>query len=148
GDHPVQPQSLARLLGLLIPTDLFTALSENYVPAVVVFCIFYGIALQTLKDKAPLLSILEAIRLASLKFWNWIVRLAPIGVFALFAVTAGTTALRDLVNLSLYLVLFLLGAFVLAFWMLPGIVSALAPIGPRELLREVRAGLTIAAVTT
>ena len=50
---------------------------------------------------------LEAIRLASLKFWNWIVRLAPIGVFAPFAVTAGTTALRDLVNLSLYLALFL-----------------------------------------
>jgi hypothetical protein len=92
--------------------------------------------------------VLEAIRLASLKFWNWIVRLAPIGVFALFAVTAGTTALRDLVNLSLYLVLFLLGAFVLAFWMLPAILSALAPIGGRELLREVRAGLTIAAVTT
>src|SRR6516162_8906309 len=32
--------------------------------------------------------------------------------------------------------------------MLPGIVSALAPVGARELLREIRAGLTIAAVTT
>jgi len=136
------------LLTVLIPNDLFAALSKNYVPAVVVFCIFYGVAVQTVKDKTPLLSVLEAIRLASLKFWNWIVRLAPIGVFALFAVTAGTTALRDLVNLSLYLVLFLLGAFVLAFWMLPAILSALAPIGARELLREVRAGLTIAAITT
>jgi len=136
------------LLTVLIPNDLFAALSKNYVPAVVVFCIFYGVAVQTVKDKTPLLSMLEAIRLASLKFWNWIVRLAPIGVFALFAVTAGTTALRDLVNLSLYLALFLLGALVLAFWMLPAIVSALAPIGARELLREIRAGLTIAAVTT
>src|SRR5215813_4559013 len=142
------PHSVSSLLGLLIPTDLFTALTQNYVPAVVIFCIFYGVAMQTLKDKQALLSMLETIRLASLRFWNWIVRLAPIGVFALFAVTAGTTALRDLVNLSLYLALFLLGALVLAFWMLPAIVSALAPIGARELLREIRAGLTIAAVTT
>jgi hypothetical protein len=80
GDAPRPPQSISKLLELLVPTDLFTALSQNYVPAVVIFCIFYGVALQTLKDKAPLLSMLETIRLASLRFWNWIVRLAPIGV--------------------------------------------------------------------
>ena len=148
GDAPVQQQSISKLLGLLIPTDLFTALSQNYVPAVVIFCIFYGIALQSLKDKAPLLSILEAIRLASLKFWNWIVRLAPIGVFALFAVTAGTTAFSDLVNMSVYLVLFLLGTLILAFWVLPALVSALAPVGHREVVVELRSALAIAAVTT
>jgi proton glutamate symport protein len=148
GDTPVQQQSISKLLGLLIPTDLFTALSQNYVPAVVIFCIFYGVALQSLKDKAPLLSILETIRLASLKFWNWIVRLAPFGVFALFAVTAGTTAFSDLVNMSVYLVLFLLGTCVLAFWVLPALVSALAPVGHREVVVELRSALAIAAVTT
>src|SRR5258708_1315292 len=90
GDTLAQPQSLSKLLGLLIPTDFFTALSQNYVPAVVIFCIFYGVALQTLKDKAPLLSILEAVRLASLRFWNWIVRLAPLRAFALLPLTART----------------------------------------------------------
>src|SRR5882672_3172523 len=148
GDTPSQQQSISKLLGLLIPTDLFTALSQNYVPAVVIFCIFYGVALQSLKDKAPLLSILETIRLASLKFWNWIVRLAPVGVFALFAVTAGTTAFSDLVNMSVYLVLFLLGTCVLAFWVLPALVSALAPVGHREVVVELRSALAIAAVTT
>src|ERR1700716_4132543 len=106
GDAPRPPQSISKLLGILVPTDLFTALSQNYVPAVVIFCIFYGVALQTLKDKAPLLSILETIRLASLKFWNWIVRLAPIGVLALFAVTAGGAAVNAPTHISgLFLVL-------------------------------------------
>jgi proton glutamate symport protein len=141
GDTPAQQQRISKLLGLLIPTDLFTALSQNYVPAVVIFCIFYGVALQSLKDKAPLLSILETIRLASLKFWNWIVRLAPFGVFALFAVTAGTTAFSDLVNMSVYLILFLLGTCVLAFWVLPALVSALAPVGHREVVVELRSAL-------
>jgi len=148
-DHTArESQSVSKLLGLLVPTDLFTALSQNYVPAVVIFCIFYGVALQTLKDKTPLLGMLDTIRLASLRFWNWIVRLAPIGVFALFAVTAGTTGTADLVNMSFYLVLFLLGTGVLTFWVLPALISALAPIGHREVIVELRSALAIAALTT
>src|SRR5499426_4490447 len=142
------PHSVSSLLGLLIPTDLFTALTQNYVPAVVIFCIFYGVAMQTLKDKQALLSMLETIRLASLKFWNWIVRLAPIGVFALFAVTAGTTPFADLVNMSFYLLLFLIGTCMIAFWVLPALISALAPVRYREVIVELRAALAIAAVTT
>lgn len=145
---PGSQQSISSLLGLLIPTDLFAALSQNYVPAVVIFCIFYGVAMQTLEDKAPLLSVLNAIRLASLRFWNWIVRLAPLGVFALFAVTAGTTSVGGLVNMSLYLGLFLLGTFLLAFWVLPALIAALAPVGHREVLSELRSAVAIAAVTT
>src|SRR5215470_17757163 len=111
------PHSVSSLLGLLIPTDLFTALTQNYVPAVVIFC-------------------------------NWIVRLAPVGVFALFAVTAGTTALHDLVNMGLYLTLFMIGAGILSFWILPGLITGLAPVGHREVIRELQGALAIAAVTT
>ncbi|HEY7245021.1 MAG TPA: cation:dicarboxylase symporter family transporter [Xanthobacteraceae bacterium] len=148
GETAREPQSIAKLLGLLVPTDLFTALTKNYVPAVVIFCVFYGIALQTVENKTPLMSMLENIRLASLRFWNWIVRLAPIGVFALFAVTAGTTALTDLVNMSFYLILFVIGAVMLAFWVLPAFISALAPVGQREAIVELRSAIAIAAVTT
>jgi Na+/H+-dicarboxylate symporter len=73
------------LLEILIPSDPFTALSRNYVPAVVLFCLFYGVALQYVPEKTSLLSVLEGIRLASLKFWNGVVRFAPLAVFALFA---------------------------------------------------------------
>jgi proton glutamate symport protein len=33
------------LLEILIPSDPFTALARNYVPAVVLFCLLYGVAL-------------------------------------------------------------------------------------------------------
>jgi proton glutamate symport protein len=45
------------LLEILIPSDPFTALSRNYVPAVVLFCLFYGVALQYVPEKAALLSV-------------------------------------------------------------------------------------------
>ncbi len=144
----LDPVGVRRLLEILIPSDPITALSQNYVPAVVVFCIFYGIAIQTVEDKTAFLSFLETLRRASLKFWNWIVTLAPLAVFALFAYTAGTTAFADLARLSLYLGLFLVGAFLLAFWVLPALVAALTPLRHGEVLRALQAGMTISAVTT
>jgi len=59
---PVGAPLATGFLTLLIPNDLFAALMKNYVSAVVVFCIFYGVAIQAIRDKAPLLSVLEAIR--------------------------------------------------------------------------------------
>ena len=55
------------LLEILIPSDPFTALARNYVPAVVLFCLLYGVALQYVQEKTALLSVLEGIRLASLE---------------------------------------------------------------------------------
>ena len=78
------------LLEILIPSDPFTALARNYVPAVVLFCLLYGVALQHVQEKTALLSALEGIRLASLKFWNAVVQFAPVAVFALFGDLAGT----------------------------------------------------------
>ncbi|MGH8047496.1 MAG: cation:dicarboxylate symporter family transporter, partial [Chthoniobacterales bacterium] len=47
------------LLQMLIPSDPFAALSQNYVPAVILFCVAFGIALQHVKEKAALLAMLE-----------------------------------------------------------------------------------------
>ena len=42
--------------------------------------------------------------------------------------------------MSFYLVLFLLGAGMLTFWVLPALISALAPVGHREVIRELQRG--------
>ena len=44
----------------------------------------------------------QAIQVASVTLWGWIVRFAPIGVFALFAVAAGTIEPSRLSGLLLY----------------------------------------------
>ena len=50
--------------------------------------------------------------------------------------------------MSLYLGLFLFGTFLLAFWVLPALIAAMAPVGHREVLHELRAAVAISAVTT
>ena len=136
------------ILDLLIPANLFTALGQNYVPAVVVFAVVYGIAIQKVQRKAALFEVLDAIQVASVTFWGWVVRFAPIGVFGLFAAAAGTIQPDRLGGLLLYVGLFLIGSVVLAFAVFPLMLSAVAPIGYRELLREVRPALVLALVTT
>lgn len=136
------------LIDRLIPSDPFTALSQNYVPAVILFCLFFGVAMQTVKEKDALLSVLESIRATSLAFWKGIVRFAPLAVFALFAAEAGTLRVRQVESMSVFLILFFAGALGLAFLVLPAALAALTPLKSREVLGEIRAAFVIALVTT
>jgi len=135
-------------LKVLIPANLIDALGQDYVPAVAVFAIVYGIAMQKIERKSALFEVLEAIQVASVTLWSWIVRFAPIGVFALFAVAAGTIEPSRLSGLLLYVALFLIGTLLLAFVVLPAVLAAFVPIGHREIVKEVQPALVIAVVTT
>lgn len=136
------------LLDLLIPANPFLDLVNNHLPAIVIFSIIYGIAIQRVKDKEAFLSFLDLIREASVTIWQWVVLLAPVGVFALFADTTGSVEPKALADLTLYLAASLIGTFVLAFWILPAVVAALCPMTAREILRDLQGAFVIAMVTT
>ena len=108
----------------------------------------FGAAVQSVQSKASFLETVEAIQLASLKIWQWVVYLAPVGVFALFASTAGTIEPRMAGSLAVYLGLFLLGTFLLAFVLLPLALSAIVPVSWRDILADLRPAFVLALVTT
>lgn len=143
-----QANETPQLLALLIPANPFAALVQNAVPAIVIFSIVFGVAIQKAQNKAGFLEILEVIRRASVTIWHWVVLLAPFGVAALFADTVGTVRLEAAADLSLYLILFIGGSLTIALWLLPSLISAVCPVTPREVLRDLRDGLTISVVTT
>jgi Na+/H+-dicarboxylate symporter/ABC-type amino acid transport substrate-binding protein len=136
------------LLRVLIPDNITAALTRNFVPAIVVFALAFGLALQRISAKAAILETMESIRRASLIIWTWVVYLAPLGVFALFATTAGTIEPRMAGTLAVYLVLYLVGCFALAFIILPLALSAIAPASARELLHELQPAFVLALTTT
>ncbi len=138
---------VGQLVTLLVPSDIFTALSQNYVPAVVLFCIFFGIAFQKVKDKQALLSILDALRQASFNFWTALVKLMPWAVFALTADAAGSARLSNLGSIGLFVFLFMLGVVLLVFWIVPGCLHALTPLRFPEVMTSLRPALIVAIVT-
>jgi proton glutamate symport protein len=66
------------LLQALIPDNITAALSRNFVPAIVVFALAFGVAIQTIPAKSSFLEAMEVIRRASLQIWTWVVYLAPL----------------------------------------------------------------------
>jgi len=147
-DAATETASKSHLLTLLIPANPFLDLAKNYVPAVVIIAILYGVAIQHYKRKEGFLEILDVIRTASVRIWNWIVLLSPFAVFALFANTAGTVNIAQLENILVYIFLFAAGTFILAFWVLPWVMAAVTPVTPKEVIREIQAGIVLSVATT
>ena len=137
-----------QLMQLLIPSNPFAALRNNYVPAVVIFAIIYGVAFQGVAQKQTLLEIFDAVKTASVKIWGWIVRLAPLGVFALLAATSGTVRSDRLAGMLLYVVIYLLGTGILGLAVVPFLVSALVPESYLNIVRRLRPAMLLAVVTT
>jgi proton glutamate symport protein len=146
--EPPHSISVPALLQTIVPDNLTHALSENFVPAIVVFAVTFGLAVQSIPSKATFLETMEAVRLASLKVWAWVVYLAPIGVFALFASTAGTITPRVAGTLVVYMALFLIGTGVLAFAVFPLALSGIVPAKARDLVAELHPAFVLALVTT
>ena len=55
----IESPTPVNILDLFIPSNLFYSLSGNLVPAVVLFCIFFGVALLGIKNKTVLLDQLD-----------------------------------------------------------------------------------------
>jgi proton glutamate symport protein len=130
-----------------IPGNFLQSVSKNYVPAVVFFAVIFGIAMQRIPKKDTFIEITENIKKSCVIVWNWVVYIAPLGVMALFAETAATIDPHNLEGLLVYILVFFIISIVLTFVILPMIMSSLAPVSYRELLRGVQNGLLLAIVT-
>ena len=135
-------------LNVVVPANFFSDIAANNVPAVVIFAILFGVALQSVSKKDTLLELLDNVRKASLTIWNWVVKLAPVAVFAMISVTAGTVDPGQVESLLLYLGLFFGGTLFLALIAFPLAISVFAPLSYRQVLSELKDGFIMAAVTT
>ncbi len=131
---------------LYIPSNPFNSLANNVVPAVVLFSVIVGVALIGVERKEALLDVLRTATQAVSRATQFIVRLTPYGLFAIAAVAAGTLSVEQLGRLQVYLVTYVAVAFLLAFWVLPGLVAAVTPIRIREMFSLTRDALITAFV--
>ncbi len=134
-------------LSLFIPANPFASLAETVVPAVVVFSVAFGIALIGLDGKDALLGMLDATYEALSRITNFVVRLAPIGVFGIATYAAGTTNPKDIDGLQVYVVLYAGMALILALWTLPMLVVTLTPLRYGQIFGPMRNALITAFAT-
>ncbi len=129
---------------LFIPSNPFYALSNNIVPAVVLFSVFLGVALIGIARKQIVLDVFTVAKEALSSATKFVVSLTPYGIFAIAANTAGTINLEQVARIQVYLIAYVVIALLVALWVLPGLVSALTPFGYKEVLGPTRDALITA----
>jgi Na+/H+-dicarboxylate symporter len=134
-------------LELYIPTNPFFSLANNIVPAVVFFSVAVGIALIGIESKQQLISWLEIAQKALGEVSKFIVKLTPIGLFAIGATMAGTLRLQDLQRVEIYLLIYAICSTLLTLWILPALISAVTTIPYLEILKRTGGALITAFMT-
>ncbi|MBW2271304.1 MAG: cation:dicarboxylase symporter family transporter [Deltaproteobacteria bacterium] len=143
----IESKEQINFVELYIPANPFHSLSESIVPAVVLFSIAMGIALIGIERKAELLAALESLLGAVTAITNGVVRLAPYGVFAIAASAAGTMEVDELGRLPVFLAAHIGLSLLLAFWVLPALVTSLTPFTYRQVVGHTRDALVTAFAT-
>jgi len=106
--------TLKGFLTHLVPVSIFDAMAKNEILQIVVFALFVGTAVASLDNKAPqILELAEQAAQVMLKVTNFVMKLAPL---AIFAALASTIATQGVSMLAVY------GKFVLGFYATMGVL--------------------------
>lgn len=133
---------------ILIPHNIFYALANNIIPAIVVFSLLLGIAMMHIGDKQVIMSGLQTLLEALTKVTSWIARITPIGTFIIMANKVGTVHFSILKQMSTYFIVFVIGTSLITFWIVPKIASMLTPIKTYTWLKNLVPVLILAYTTS
>ena len=129
---------------MFIPSNIFAALTDALVPAIVVFSLAMGLALMAMANKDGVLAGLAILEDAFGRIASFVVKLAPLGIFAIAANAAGTLRVEELAKLQIYLSTYVAAWALLAFLTLPLLVAVATPLSYRQVLRHARTAMLTA----
>lgn len=132
----------------IIPKNFFSALANNKVPAIILFCCIFGLSLQNAKHVTPLLNILSAIKHGCLVFWNALIQISPYAVFSMIAYTIGNTDMVNLKSLFLYLFLMFFTCIFLGLVILPLLITCFIDINYKKILQIFKEAIVISLSTS
>lgn len=123
----------------VVPKSFVEAMANNEILQIVVFSMFFGVALASLGEKArTLVNAIEELSHAMLKITGYVMKLAPLAVLAAMAATVAVNGLGILLKFAVFM-----GGFYLSLFILWGLLSLAGFffLGPRivtllKLIRE------------
>src|ERR1700745_3491396 len=144
---PVSAFSVERFLTHLIPTSIADAMAQNEILQIVIFAVFFSVAMGALPERSKqILSLIDDVGHIMLKVTSYVMLFAPVAVWAAITATVAKNGLLVLWKLIVFM-----GGFYLSLLLLWGIlvIVGFIVIGPRYgyLLRLIREPLMIAFST-
>src|SRR6185295_18457782 len=115
----------------LVPTSIFDAMATNSLLQIVVFSLFFGVALAALGESVkPVVDFAERVSHVMLKVTGYVMNFAPFAVFAAIAATVTENGLDILVTYGRFIGGFYLALVVLWVFL---IIAGFVFVGPRIL---------------
>ncbi|MGH6713482.1 MAG: dicarboxylate/amino acid:cation symporter [Bradyrhizobium sp.] len=145
---PVSAFSFEKFLIHLVPTSIADAMAQNEILQIVVFAVFFAVALGALPEERskPIMSLIDDLAHIMLKVTGYVMLFAPLAVWAAIMATVAKNGLGVLWKLILFM-----GGFYLSLMILWGILFAVGFIvfGARysHLMRLIREPLMLAFST-
>lgn len=132
----------------IVPKNLFTAMAEDKVLSIIFFSLLLGFAISSIGEKAkPIADIFDAFNEIMLKITDWIMHLAPLGVFALMAYTIGIVGLEVIKPLALYMFTVIAGLLIHACLTLPVLLTVFGRYSPFRFIRQMFSAVATAFST-
>ncbi len=139
--------TLTEFIKHLIPKSFFDAMAKNEILQIVVFSMFFGISMASLGDRVKhLLHVIDELSHVMLKITGYVMKFAPIAVFAAMASTVAINGLGILAKFAVFMIDFYIGLFTL--WCLL-VFAGFVFLGPRikQLLINIKEAFLISFAT-
>jgi Na+/H+-dicarboxylate symporter len=115
----------------IVPASIVESMANNEILQIVVFSVFVGTAISALDDRAPqVVALVEQIAAIMLKVTGYVMKTAPLAIFAALASTVATQGIGVLATYAKFV-----GGFYLSLGILWGLLVAVVVliVGPRAL---------------
>jgi Na+/H+-dicarboxylate symporter len=142
------PVSVGSILINMIPDNPIKAAAEGDILPLIIFSLLLGAVLTTLGKRAEaLVGFFDSLNEAMMKLTDWVIRLTPVGVFALIATVVAETGPGIFANVGRYMLTVLLGLAVHALVTLPLLLKFAGGVSPRVYAARISPALTTAFST-
>jgi Na+/H+-dicarboxylate symporter len=139
--------SLKEFVAHLVPTSVFNALAQNEILQIVTFSLFFGVAVTQIPGTGEIVKMIDKLAHVILRITDYVMRYAPIAVFAAIAATITTQGLGVLATYGVFMIEFYFGILVL--WLVLTLIGfALLRGGVFRLLGLIKEPLLIAFSTS
>ncbi|NOQ13286.1 MAG: cation:dicarboxylase symporter family transporter [Methyloprofundus sp.] len=128
-------------LQLFIPANIFLSLSDNAVPAVVLFSMMFGAACIGYKEHQSLLEYCNNVTKILLRVNSFVLMLTPVGIFGIAASAAGTLTLEEFGRVQAYVLMLVAAVMLVTLVVMPLLIVSCTPFSYRQIFRESRNAL-------
>jgi len=133
----------------MIPTNVFSSLNDENILQILVFCLFFGIALskQPKAKREPLINGVNTVVNSMVWMINKVMIIAPIGVFGLMAEAVGTFGFGALMVVFKLFIVYVAAILIFGFIVYPLIIQIFTKTSAKKFLKIMKKPQAVALST-